>query len=497
MKLKPSITLALILLIFLYLPVKIYPQTAFPRLEPDPKALDYYRLGLRDSYTWTELAQISLWASGDSSLSNLEKISSIAAAINDSSELPVSNREKAEFILTYMHRNVLRRYSLYQTRVDTLLSNGSFNCVSSSALYIILCRSMGINTSAVITKDHAFVMVHIDGQDIDVETTNRFGFDPGNRKEFHDQFGRLTGFSYVPAQNYRDRQLIKNIELISLILNNRIGELERRNNFSGAVPLAVDRAALLLGSSFVITAEVYSSEFLFSDPRKELMDRLLNYGATLLRTNKEEDGIRWALFASSLYPEPNRWNDYLDSAVNNRIARFIKDRKITEAADFLENHKTYITQVNYAQLDSIVIDASLLNRANNIKTAAEGDVLISDINKTHTAGRLTEKRTGELLTYSIQKIAEFLCAPPGRNWRAAAVYLENALSQYGANREIEQALRRYRSNIASDFHNRFAAEWNKKNYEEAELILNEGLAEFPDNRQLLNNRAIVNRHKNQ
>ncbi|MCL2759905.1 MAG: hypothetical protein FWD22_06795, partial [Treponema sp.] len=187
MKIKPSITPALILMFFLCSHAEIHPQTGFPRLEPDPKALEYYRLTER--YSWIELAQISLWASGDSTLSSLEKIRTAVTGLINSPDLPVSGREKAEFILTYMHSNILRRYSLLQTRVDTMFTNGSYNCVSSAALFIILCRSMGINTSGVITKEHAFVIVHIDGQDIDVETTNRFGFDPGNRKEFHDEFG--------------------------------------------------------------------------------------------------------------------------------------------------------------------------------------------------------------------------------------------------------------------------------------------------------------------
>ena len=114
-------------MIFLCSPAEIHPQAAFPRLEPDPKALDYYRLGLRSGYSWTDLAQISLWASGDSSLSNLEKITNVVSVLNSLPEFPTSNKEKAEFLLTYMHSNILRRYSLYQTRVDTIFTNGSYN----------------------------------------------------------------------------------------------------------------------------------------------------------------------------------------------------------------------------------------------------------------------------------------------------------------------------------------------------------------------------------
>ncbi|MCL2809696.1 MAG: hypothetical protein FWD24_06485, partial [Treponema sp.] len=226
-------------------------------------------------------------------------------------------------------------------------------------------------------------------------------------KEFHDQFGRLTGFTYVPAQNYQDRQTISNFELISLILNNRIAELERRNNFAEAVPLAVDRAVLLLGDLSVVSSASNTSGLIFSDPQKDLTDRLLNYGASLLRSNREEDGIRWAVTVSSMYSGIEYWQDYLLAAINNRITRFIRDRRITDARNFLEDNKRLLTDANYSHLDTII-----------------------------------------------------------------------------------------QNNLAIDYHNRFASEWNRRNYTEAERILNEGLVIFPDNRQLLSDLEIVNRHRN-
>jgi len=409
--LKPSITLAFILLIFVSQAV-IYPQNrqVFPRIEPDEKALYFHNLGKKPGgHTWMELAEIALWASGNTAASNLERLRTAVTAFNNLPDIPSSEKEKAEFILTFLHRNILRTYSIYQTRVDTALTSGTFNCVSSAVLYMIFCEAAGIKTSGVITKDHAFIIVHIDGQDIDVETTNRFGFDPGNRREFHDQFGRLTGFSYVPAQNYRDRQTINKIELISLIFKNRIADNERRNNFSDPVPLVIDRFFLLLGEA-LNSSGVYSSESLFADPHKELLDRLINYGASLLRANREEDSLRWAEIASSRYPDPdiNRWQEYTFTAVHNRITRFIRDRRIEDAKNFLETNKSLLSESNYDHIYNLI-----------------------------------------------------------------------------------------RINMAVEYHNRFAAEWNRRNYDEAERILNEGLAEFPDNRQLLNNRETVNRHRAQ
>jgi tetratricopeptide (TPR) repeat protein len=492
-RIKASIVITL--LFFITLP-DARAQGQFPRLNPDPKALEYYELGRRSNgYTWTELAQISLWASGDTALAGFERIRAAVETLNNAGDLPASGREKAEYILTFMHRNYLRSYSLYQTRIDTLFSNGRYNCVSSAVLYTILCASAGINTSGVITREHALVIAHIDGNDIDVETTNRFGFDPGNKRDFHDEMGKVTGFSYVPPQNYRDRQTISKIQLVSLILNNRISDLERANNFADAVPVAIDRAALLTGNLQGIRLTTNQNEALFEDPVKSLYDRLINYSASLLKANKEEDCLRWAALASPVYPEPEQWQEIFMAAANNRVLRYINAHNLTAAKTFLDSQRQYLTPANYAQLATSVTESELLSRANQIRSAADGDAVIASITSERAAGVITESRAAELRTYAIQKTAAVLCAAPGRDWRAAIQYIEGALSRYGANRELEQALRTYRDNLVADYHNRFAAAWNRRNFEEARRILNEGLAEFPDNRQLLSDRDIADRQR--
>jgi len=491
---------ALFLFLFVLLRPAIFAQsrTAFPRLEPDPKALEYYGLSGRDqSYSWTELAEISLWASGDYSVSNLNKIRTAVDTLNNSPTLPEAEKERAEFILGFMHKNLLKSYSLNQTRIGTLLSNGRFNCVSSAVLYMILCGSAGLNARGVMTKDHAFTTLHIGESDIDVETTNPYGFDPGNRKEFSDQFGRVTGFAYVPARNYRDRQTISQIELISLILSNRIADLESRGNYAEAVQVAIDRAALLMGNVSAIRPDALEKSYgpIFENPFKSLMDRLFNYGANLLKANREEDCLAWAAAASSLYPDDNRWQEFILAAVNNRIMRYVKAGKTTDARNFLEGQTTLINQANYARLETLVIDAELVDSANKIRTAADGDTVLLSIDQARSNGKINEKRATEMLTFAVQKTTSALSAAPAKDWRAAVAYIETVIARFGANRELEQALKTYRGNIATDYHNRFAAAWNKKNIEEAERILNEGLAEFPDDRQLLSDKAAITKNR--
>ena len=83
--------------------------------------------------------------------------------------------------------------------------------------------------------------VLVNGQQIDVETTNPFGFNPGARKDFTDSFGKVTGFAYVPPGNYSDRRSIGEKELLSLILYNRVSEYVRRAVLPGRAAAGRER----------------------------------------------------------------------------------------------------------------------------------------------------------------------------------------------------------------------------------------------------------------
>ncbi len=151
----------------------------------------------------------------------------------------------AERALTFLHKNLFTSYSVLQTRVDTTLETGVFNCVSSAVLYLVLARSVGLSVGAVRTTDHAFCTVLVNGQQVDVETTNPYGYNPGARKEFMDSFGRTTGYSYVPPANYADRRSIGEKELLSLILYNRVAEYVDGRALHDAVQPAVSAFALM------------------------------------------------------------------------------------------------------------------------------------------------------------------------------------------------------------------------------------------------------------
>ena len=141
--------------------------------------------------------------------------------------------------LEFLHAGILSRYDVRQVRVDVLLDQGVYNCVSSSVLYLVLARSVGLTAGGVRTADHAFCTVKVGDATVDVETTNPYGYDPGSRKEFTDSFGRVTGFAYVPPSDYRDRTAIGERGLLSLLLYDRVSFAIERGDHASALEPAV------------------------------------------------------------------------------------------------------------------------------------------------------------------------------------------------------------------------------------------------------------------
>jgi tetratricopeptide (TPR) repeat protein len=469
-------------------------QIAFPSLEPDSRAQAYARRGSA-GYSWEDLAEISLWASASpgegAAIALMDRLREAVRELRSSPELPPDPRERGEYILIWMHRRYLKSYSLLQTRLDTLLSGGRYNCVSSAVLYLVLGTAVELEIRGVMTRDHAFAALRAGDQWIDVETTNPYGFDPGNRKEFHDQFGKATGFAYVPAKNYRDRAAISPLELISLIFSNRVTELERQNRFAEAVPLAISRMGLLSGGGTSGGAAAGDAPSFFEDPRRDLMNRLFNFGAFLLKRGREDEALRWAALAGPQYPDAERWQEFTLAAANNRMIRQIRAGRFAEARDQLNLLSPALASDAFTRLDTALTDAELTDGAAKIKSAEEAARVLAAIDRAEARRILSAGRTGELRVFAVEKTAALFAAV--KDWPGAIAWLEEALDRYGPSPPLAQSLENARSNLAVDYHNRFAAAWNRRNREEAERILEEGLTRFPGNRQLLADKAVVER----
>jgi hypothetical protein len=464
-------------------------SSGFPPLEPDPKALDYAGR-IKAGLSWQDLAEISLWASGADPLAaagrGMPSYTALAASgveeLLAAPDLPAGAKERGGYILSFMHKKFLKRYSVNQTRMDTLLANGSYNCVSSAVFYTILASAAGLKTHGVVTRDHAFVTVETGEETIDVETTNPYGFDPGNRQEFHDAFGRATGFAYVPARNYRDRTGVDAGELVSLILHNRISDLESRGRFAEAVPLAVNRAALLSSSDRTVYSEF------FDDPRTILLDRIFHYAALLLWAGKEPEILEWADLAEAKYPALERWQGILFGALNNGLAKLIRNNRFEEGRGFLDANESRLSSENYRRLRAVLADAELFHMVTGLQTIEDADEALAALDSAEDEALLAGGRLKELKIFTVLKKTGFITRD--RCVREALAYAESARPESG-DPQLDALIKSLKESRVAELHNGFAALYNGQDFEQAGGLIREALEEFPENARLLADRELL------
>ena len=466
----------------------------FPRLEPDPRGVDFARTGQAREYTWNELLDMGLWASGaaysrDGAITGdgaaaKKAVEAAVSSLGADQNLPLRKQDQGDYLLNFMHRQFLKTYVERQTRLDLTVTTGRYNCVSSAVLYAILASSVGLETRGVLTKDHAFAQVNTGDELVDVETTNRYGYNPGSRKEFQDNFGNTTGFAYVAPQNYRDRSTISQLELVSLIMSNRIADLESRGRFGEAVAVAVDRAALLSMRSNPV-----SSPF-FSDPKKDVADRVFNYGASLIKANKEEDALNWAAAAEPLYPDP-RWREFNFAAMNNLLVKLTQTKKTADARIILDREASRFAPADFGKLDALVTDAELFQVTTMVSNSEDAEKALEIISQAAERGLVPEARIQELRNFVLLKEAERRSKSSGL--KAAMEYLESASGTYGSNQQLQNALRIYNANRAIELHNQFAGLFNSRKYDEAYRHIQNALQEYPGDRQLLSDLAAAER----
>jgi len=261
---RSNVAFLLILLIFVRpLAAQSKPSIqSFPELTPLP--LSEQLSTMREPLPVETLIDAALQFSGasdETAAADKEKLGSLMHRFRDEVADVTGQADLAEKTLTFLHKNLLVSYSERQTRIDTAMETGVFNCVSSAVLYMILARSVGLSVGGIRTTDHAFCTVLVDGEPIDVETTNPYGYNPGTRKEFSDSFGKLTGYSYVPPSNYRDRRAIGERELLGLILYNRVSEYTDGRYFRDAVTPGVSLYALMANDEFKKVATLALSNY--------------------------------------------------------------------------------------------------------------------------------------------------------------------------------------------------------------------------------------------
>ena len=143
----------------------------------------------------------------------------------------------AEDLLIILHDRVFKRYNFNSNKISQLIDKGLLNCVSSSIIYALFLKKYGLKSAGVETQDHVFIKVIFNNESIDVETTNKYGFNPGQKKNVLDDFGRVTGFNYVPPKDYRNRNDIDLKKILFIVYHNLSDEYYKKGEYIKSVNL--------------------------------------------------------------------------------------------------------------------------------------------------------------------------------------------------------------------------------------------------------------------
>ncbi len=458
---------------------------AVPRLDADPEARAFaaaFEAAGSAAPGWELLMRAALWSSGapvqTDPQSGAPAVYADEAGLRDAvaellapGYLPADGRGRAEKVLSFMHRTFLRSYSERQTRLDTLLRRGSYNCVSSAVLYLILGRAAGLDVGGVVTRDHAFCTVSFGGELIDVETTSPYGFDPGSKTEFQDEFGRVTGFSYVSPRNYRERAPLEPVQLVSLIFSNRIADADAAGRYAESVGYALDRRDLLhyRGSSGDAT--------LFGSADRDLRDRLLNYGAALARAGRETEALDWARAATARYGTDPLWQEFCHSALNNRIVKHLRAGNGAAGREEFQRYADLTTAAQAGELDRLITDAELTALVRAVRDEAAAAAVDAAIVAAQERQAVAAARALELRVFISLAAAERAAETQG--FAAAIQVLDRAVDALGRRPALLEAARAFKANRVAELHNRFAALFNQGRYGEARDAAAAAAAEFP------------------
>jgi len=365
---------------------------------------------------------------------------------------------KAEGLLLFLHQR-WKNYSLYQTRLDVLLEQGTFNCVSSALAYMILGRAAGLDVQAVATVDHAFALVRLPGRDVDVETTTKYGFDPGAKTEFTDSFGH-TGFAYVPPGNYSQRKTIGDRQLLGLLVQNRMADYQRSGDSEDGVGPAIDRWTV------EGTPEAFST----------LVTGFQNYAAALNSRREYLKGLdlidRMALWTGPVKEAKTLAWTFLNNQVNVLLAK--KDYSGAQALTVTWKNKGFLSADESARSLGLIADQQL---SDAVQTQPYSEAA-AQVEAAFSGGLLTAARRQELLSFVYGRQVQTVAS--GQGARAAVGFLKALPVEVAALPAMAKALTVYRYNWGVEVHNQFAKLWNAGKQDEARQTLREALAELPD-----------------
>lgn len=371
-------------------------------------------------------------------------------------------------LLLWIHSNLFTDYRLDQSSMDILLDTGKYNCVSSAILYLVLSKATGFMTEVIEVPDHAFCRVKTADGWIDVETTTPYGFNPGEKKEFVDDFKR-TGFVYVPSGNYSDKKILSDKEAVALIIQNRMSLLQKGGRHKDVVGLAVDRW------TFENTPAHY----------RDMRNAFRNYVADLNTRHRYLEGYSFFSKVSGKYSMKKDNYDLISILAGNYILDLMDKKDFLKAEEFLSTEESNLSEQDLQKIKSIIYKTKL-NFIISVKNPEES---LAAVRNAFSSEGITKKEWADYLYYLHSNRAVEISRKEG--YWAAYIYLVSLPDSERQIKGFEKLGGQMHYNWEVSVHNAFADLINNKDTAGASELLKTELKKDPGSSLLLNDLLIL------
>ena len=147
--------------------------------------------------------------------------------------------QRGQRLLQLMHTELLdpdgdgqlAKYRSEQSQLTIALADGSYNCISSALLYMVLARAVGLPVRGAQMPHHAFIELGTGSQRYDVETTSPQGFGLRHDQAWFTaqagQWARDRGLASVTWQQYRTRTMLSPLQLVAANMINQHSSTDR------------------------------------------------------------------------------------------------------------------------------------------------------------------------------------------------------------------------------------------------------------------------------
>lgn len=406
------------------------------------------------------------------------RYSNLKKSLVTPSFLALSQRERAEKILSTMYEKVLVAYKDGQTRINVTFADGSYNCVSSSVLYLALAKASALDVRGQVTPNHAFCTLYVtDGSagaktKVDVETTNPYGFDPGSKRNVQENSNGGQRYTIVPKRNYIGRYEVEDKIFVSLIGNNVAADYDKAGNWYKSVPMA--------GACVAFTQGCKDSS---NRNREGFETACTNFVVSLQREKQFGRIVEWLDLVLARWGAEKKLKNTYENSVANYVVVLCKTGSFTAARECLDQRREKIDAQMQARIEQQIFESEVQWHLDASRNDDEAIAYLQSIRFLEMAqsSRNASKIKQRLEYYWVKKIN---AAQAEGDFLYAASIADEGLACVPGSGLILGAKKNCLRNYDSVFHNKFADLANKKRYEEALDVLNEGLRGNPESQTL-------------